>query len=675
MLRITFFVLFAILALAPIHLHAAPQAKDCLSAGSGAWSDPATWTSCGGGIPQAADNAYLQAGHTIQLTADAAVADLHVNVGVDATSAAYGTSAQLLLGSHVLDLYGKLRSYTGAVGVVPGQSKPMIPPDAITITAGSAGRIRAVGQSHTLTASGEWGTDFAPGSPSTFALEIAAGSAAVIRMDTVIRASAFTITSGTLDTSQTLMVDQGTADTGDVTVGSQGTLISAATISVPLAGRPASGRGGTFTVDGRLVLTKSGPRINMLTIALNNVVEYNGAIGQNLLTKAGGSGVYQYNHLVLSGSSVKTLADNTTVTGSLTRSGTAALSLGSGTPKKLTYGADAALVYAGTELQTTGPELPPAADGIGSLHVQNPAGVKLGQGLLVRGSLVLEGNLDTGVYTLKLGPEATCAGAGDVLGTVQRPEVPAAGTYCLGNPNLQITLSQSQLAATAASGMAAQPAALPTSLTVVLARGTAPFSGALLLRYAIDAPGFAGTAGLRLPYEEDDLNGSDPANLHLWRLAEGTWTLQPATTRGEDALGKHYVESSGVTGFSEWTLATGGAPTAVTVLDWAGGWVDGRVRLQWQTASELDCLGFIITRSRTPGDRGEPVGEVAAHAPGSPSGAAYTWEDPELLPEGGPLPGAYYYWLDVVDQAAGIVSLPAPALVRRMGLYLPAVGR
>ena len=168
---------------------------------------------------------------------------------------------------------------------------------------------------------------------------------------------------------------------------------------------------------------------------------------------------------------------------------------------------------------------------------------------------------------------------------------------------------------------------LPASLTVVLARGTAPFSGALLLRYTIDAPGFAGTAGLRLPYEEGDLNGNDPTKLHLWHLAGDTWTLQPATARGVDALGKHYVESSGVTGFSDWALSAGGAPAAVTVLDWAAGWVDGHVRLRWQTASELDCLGFLITRSRTPGDRGEQVAEVAAQVPGSPAGAVYTWED------------------------------------------------
>ncbi len=663
MLRTIFVVLFVFLALIPLRLHAAPLAKDCLSAGSGAWSEPVTWTGCDGGTPQAADNAYLQAGHTIELTADAAVADLHVNVGVDAVS--YGTGARLLLGSHVLDVYGKLRSYTGAVGAVPGQSIMKIAPDAITITVGSAGRIRAVGPSHTLTTSGEWGTDLAPGSPSTFALEIAADPAAVIRMEAVIRASAFLITSGTLDTNQTLMVDQGTADTGDVTIGPQGTLISAAMISVPLAGRPASGRGGTFTVNGRLVLTKSGPRINMLTTALNNIVEYNGAIGQSLLTKVAGSGVYQYNHLVLSGSGAKMLVDNTTVTGSLTRSGTATLSLGSGTLKKLTYGADAALVYAGTELQTTGLELPAAAEGIENLRVENPAGVKLGQNLLVKGSLLLEGDLDTGTYVLKLGSEATCAGAGDVLGTVQRPEVPAPGTYCLGNPNLQITLPQADLAADAQSTAQPTPpvhrtaAALPTSLTAVLARGTAPFSGALLLRYTIDAPGFAGTASLRLPYDEGDLNGNNPANLHLWHLAGDTWTLQPATTRGVDALGKHYVESSGVTGFSDWTLSAGGAPTAVTVLDWAAGWVDGHVRLRWQTASELDCLGFRITRSRTPGDRGEQVAEVAAQAPGSAWGAVYTWEDTEVTQGEEQMPGRLLL-LAGRHRPAGRHRAPAP---------------
>jgi fibronectin-binding autotransporter adhesin len=653
---VLFFFLCAELVLRPDHLQAAPLAKDCLSAGSGVWSEPATWTGCDGGTPQAADNVYLQAGHTIQLAGSTAVNDLNLNIGIDSGTA--GSGAKLQLGSSVLELHGKLRSYYGGVGTVPGVSGVKVKPDAITITPGSGGRIRVVGQSRTLTSTGEWGPDAGTASTATMVLEIAADADAVIRMEVPIWASNWFINSGTFDALQKLLVDQGVADAGNITVGPEGTLISEVSSAVPVAGRLSTLRGGTFTVNGRLILTGSGQRIYMLTTAFNNIVEYNSANSQGMAAKYTGTGLYQYNHLVLSGGGAKILADNTTVTGSLTRSGTATLSLGSPTAKTLTYGPDAELVYGGTARQTTGPELSAAAaGGIAALRVENPAGVKLGQNLLVKNSITLGGDLDTGTYSLTLGAQAACAGAGDVLGTVLRLEPPASGSYCLGNPNLQITLPPG--------------ATLPSSLSVVMSKGTAPFSGAVLRRYTIEAPEFGGTAGLRLPYNAEDLNGNDAGRLHLWHDVNGTWTLVGATGRGVDELGKHYVEGSGITGFSDWALADGGAPAAVTVLEFQGEWAGSQVRLHWQTASEIDCTGFVVWRSRAPGTRGERVAEVPARTPGSPAGASYTWEDPQGL---GP-PGDYYYWLDVVDQRAGIVPEAVPAVVRVPGVYLAFIGR
>ena len=60
---------------------------------------------------------------------------------------------------------------------------------------------------------------------------------------------------------------------------------------------------------------------------------------------------------------------------------------------------------------------------------------------------------------------------------------------------------------------------------------------------------------------------------------------------------------------------------------------------------------------------------------GSPAGAVYTWEDLAVAEGGGQMPGAYYYWLDVVDQETGIVPQPQPAMVGQPGVYLPAVGK
>lgn len=409
MLRFVFTVLILILgaapALMPGRLEAAPLAKDCLSAGSGMWDDPATWTGCDGGVPQAADNVYLQGGHTIQLAANAAVNNLNLNIGPDAVTT--GNGAKLQLRGYMLDLYGKLRSYSGTVGTVPGVISTKVKPDAITMTPGSSGRIRVVGQTRNLTSGSEWGADSGTPTAAIPALEIAADADAVIRMETPIWASSWSINSGTLHAKAKLLVDQGVANTGDITVGPEATLISEVS-SAALAGRySATASAGTFTVNGRLILAGYGPRLYMATTAFNNIVEYNGTTNQSLAVKSTGTGVYQYNHLVLSGSGTKALFDNTTVTGSLTRKGTAMLSLGSGTPKTLTYGPAAELVYGGTALQTTGPELSAAIGGIAALRVENPAGVKLAQNLRVNEELALGGDVDTG----GVHPLTGCAGS------------------------------------------------------------------------------------------------------------------------------------------------------------------------------------------------------------------------------------------------------------------------
>lgn len=657
--RIVFLFAFAMLALAPAGLNAAPLHMDCVSAASGAWGNPATWAGCNGEAPQATDSAYIQAGHVIELTSDAAVADLHLSIGTDPL--APGNGARLLLGSHILDLYGKLRGYTAPLGGTPGASANRIRPDAITRIAGSAGRLRVVGRSRTLATSGEWGLETSVNASSeTFALEIAADPGAVIDVGGAVFASTWSLTSGTVHAIQSLIVDQGAVDTGDFTIGPEGTLISDATLSTWVVARPNSRRGGTFTVDGKLILTRTAPRIYMSVCALNNVVEYSAAGNQSLLKSQSGTGANQYNHLVLSGSGIKNLVEDTTVVGSLTRSGTAAFSLVSGTiTKKLTYGASAEIVYAGTGPQTTGAELPAVATGISSLRVENTAGVRLHLSLLVKGRLTLDGNLDTGTNTLRLAPEAVCAGTGDVIGAVLRPDSLPPGNYCFGNPNVQITLSPG--------------ATPPSSISIRLSKGAAPFSGAVLLRFTIDAPDFAGVAGLRLPYNSEDLNGNDPSKLELWRYSGSKWNLQAASVRGLDETGKHYIEKNNITGFSDWTLADGGAPTAVKVLGLSAAIVDSHIWLHWQTASELDCVGFVVHRSLSPAQRGERLAEVSAQAPGSPAGATYAWQDPQPPTIVGYPAVTYYYWLDVIDRFVGVVSEPTPALVRLPSLYLPAL--
>ncbi len=73
------------------------------------------------------------------------------------------------------------------------------------------------------------------------------------------------------------------------------------------------------------------------------------------------------------------------------------------------------------------------------------------------------------------------------------------------------------------------------------------------------------TANVKLCYTDlAELNGLDPANLHLWRYS-GNWSDMG---RSQPDSSGNCVQANGITGFSRWTLATsnpGSAPTAVTL--------------------------------------------------------------------------------------------------------------
>ncbi|MEJ2211956.1 MAG: hypothetical protein P8129_23390 [Anaerolineae bacterium] len=121
----------------------------------------------------------------------------------------------------------------------------------------------------------------------------------------------------------------------------------------------------------------------------------------------------------------------------------------------------------------------------------------------------------------------------------------------------------------------------------------------------------------------------------------------------------------------------GSAPTAVTL---AGFWIEARgdaLVACWETASELDALGFSLYRS----DTGEPdsfvrlnEGLIPSQVPGSPSGATYEWID-----AGAEAGQTYYYLLEDVDirgRATRHGPVPAtlpPTTVNR--IYLPYVNR
>jgi hypothetical protein len=646
-LAITGFVLFWTLLVAPPYATAAPQAgNDCRTLLSGNWNAPATWENCGGGAPGADDNAFVQSGHIVTLTQDEAVYDLNISTGL--TSATVGGEGKVVLGTHTLELNGKLLCYFAPISSSVITPTTNVHSDILTIVPASSGRLRAVGSSRNLTVSGGWGvfngssTDIAP-------IEIAVNVDATLVLSSGIKAGNWSLLSGTLDTNGIrLTADGGSFGAGNVTIASGATLITAASaIGNPIMSRSANvttGAAGTLALDGRLILKGATPFIGMTAVNLNGIVEFAG--GSQPLIQGTGGGITPtiYSTLILTNTGNKTLATDTTVTARLVRGGSSNLVLGGAT---LTYGIGAALEYAGASAQTTGPERPAVID---ALIVNNAAGVTLNSDLTVNTLLDLAaGDLTIGAFTLDLGAAATCSGVGDALGAVRRTTVVAGSVYCFGHPLVSAGVNSSSTP--------------PSALTVTLVRGSAPFAGAVLRQYSVAAPGFSGVATLRLRFRSDELNGNNAADLVLWRYDGVRWLAQAPSSRDADSLTKNDV-----TAFSDWALADNGDSTAVDVSAFAAQRTGDDTLLTWNTASEAELVGFHLHRganSDGPGARLTDQMILARHA-GQIAGAAYTWTD--RAP--GAAPG--YYWLELVHLQGGATWL-GPVRATAAPVYLPVI--
>jgi hypothetical protein len=117
-------------------------------------------------------------------------------------------------------------------------------------------------------------------------------------------------------------------------------------------------------------------------------------------------------------------------------------------------------------------------------------------------------------------------------------------------------------------------------------------------------------------------------------------------------------------------------PTAVTLASFTAMPHAGAIRLDWETASELDNLGFNLYRSDHAAGPYTQLNEVLipSQAPGSMQGAVYTWEDRAVAAG-----TTYYYKLESVDSRGrpalyGPVTA-SPERVYRYAVYLPLVSR
>jgi hypothetical protein len=140
----------------------------------------------------------------------------------------------------------------------------------------------------------------------------------------------------------------------------------------------------------------------------------------------------------------------------------------------------------------------------------------------------------------------TSTGTGDVFGKVKRTGFVTAGAaLSFGNPLNRIRID---------SGAA------PTDVTVELVNlPPFGFSNTVSRTYTITANGGVGySATMRLRYKDADASGLDETGFELWRQDGASWVSPAGAATRDTAL--NWVEESGITQFSPWTMAGGAGP-------------------------------------------------------------------------------------------------------------------
>jgi hypothetical protein len=112
------------------------------------------------------------------------------------------------------------------------------------------------------------------------------------------------------------------------------------------------------------------------------------------------------------------------------------------------------------------------------------------------------------------------------------------------------------------------------------------------------------------------------------------------------------------------------SPTAVTLAFFDAYASRGNLVVEWQTALEVDLLGFYLYRSTAPeGDYAEVSGGlIPAGAPGSMGGSEYRWVDDDASAG-----VTYYYKLEGVDSHGNRTSHGPVSAKLNYALYLPLV--
>ncbi|MEI7732972.1 MAG: hypothetical protein WCO56_25595 [Verrucomicrobiota bacterium] len=578
--------------------------------GSGSWSDASTWQTNNGASWDNALNApdytmgvvTVQSNHTVTVTADVAVDQVYVERGGQLTVNPGVTLTVRSDSVPGLELYGSLVN-NGVVVINSGSQ-------LVVFNAG------ALVNSDTITATG--------------LLRFFSG--ATYR-------HLFTTTPGTIPTAEWRAgsICEIAGYTSNTTLpGGRAQSFYHFTWNCPgqtgnivLGGYPAA-VGGNFTVTS----TGSGA----LTLGGNLVVPGTASVGSEGRLNCG---TYTITGAAFTLGSGGTLgigsADGITSSGA------------SGNIQTTTRGfpTDANYTYNGAAAQVPGNGLPAA---VNHLTINNSAGLTLGGSLTVNGTLTLTaGKLATGASKLILGPDGSVSGGGSgvyVVGTVQKDFNLGSGqsfTFPVGDAANYTPVALANLTVTTPGDITANTT--PGAYPGFTAKGSKLASQSVKRYWTLSAGGGLAVSTYDATFNfvaGDVVGGADTTKFLAKRYSAG-WTGAVPGTRTSTS-----TAATGITGFGDFIVGTPNT-TRVVLYDFQVGTSQGQVVVRWQTASEVDTLGFRLYRLDGTGaltpvggftpSKGQLLGGIGATYEvvdtGAQAGETYTYKLVEVETTGG----------------------------------------
>jgi hypothetical protein len=146
-------------------------------------------------------------------------------------------------------------------------------------------------------------------------------------------------------------------------------------------------------------------------------------------------------------------------------------------------------------------------------------------------------------------------------------------------------------------------------------------------------------ADITFYYRDAEENGQDAAQ--VWHWGGSVWEQQALGGRDRTGVENNWVQATGVISYSPFALSNE-IPTAVEVLSLRAVPDGDSILVTWETATELDNVGFNLYRSQSLEGQYAKINAalVPSQSPGTTLGAVYAWRDRDVRPG-----GAYYYVL------------------------------